>query len=185
LNPEILRTNLIVASLYITAFEMLKDAIINRIKDFFVPGFDQSGLIFDEKYKTEVLIRDRSPLYASLSWLKDMNAINDQDIDLFNRIKECRNELAHEITNFISVGPKINPIPLFNQMVDLLQKIEKWWIVNVEIPSNPDFDGEDIDEDEIAAGRVIMIRMLVDIALGTEEESKFYYNEFKKRSGDK
>ena len=69
-------------------------------------------------------------------------------------------------------------------MVDLLHKIEKWWIINVEIPTNPDFDGEDIDEDAVVAGRVITLRLLVGIALGAEEESKFYYSEFKKRYGD-
>lgn len=36
LNPEILRTNLIVASLFITAFEMLKDSIIGQVKYFFI-----------------------------------------------------------------------------------------------------------------------------------------------------
>ena len=184
LNPEILRANLIVASLYITAFEMLKDSIIGRTRDFFSSGFDQNGPIIDEEYKREVLSRNRSPLYASLLWLKDMNGIDDQDIELFNRIKECRNELAHEITEFISKGTKIDPIPLFSPMVDLLHKIEKWWIMNVEIRTNPDFDGQDIDEDAVVAGRVITLRLLVDIALGTKEESKFYYNEFKKRYGD-
>ena len=184
LNPEILRANLIVASLYITAFEMLKDSIIGRTRDFFSSGFDQNGPIIDKEYKRQVLSRNHSPLYASLLWLKDMNGIDDQDIELFNRIKECRNELAHEITEFISKGTKIDPIPLFSPMVDLLHKIEKWWIMNVEIPTNPDFDGQDIDEDAVVAGRVITLRLLVDIALGTKEESKFYYNEFKKRYGD-
>ncbi|GAI34251.1 unnamed protein product, partial [marine sediment metagenome] len=69
LNPEILRTNLIVASLFITAFEMLKDSIIGHIRDFFTNGFDENGWIIDDKYKTEVLSKNKSPLYASLAWL--------------------------------------------------------------------------------------------------------------------
>lgn len=79
LNPHILRTNLIVASLYITAFEILKDSIIDRIRQFFSSGFDQNGPIINEKYKTEVLSQNRSPLYASLLWLRDMHAIDKQD----------------------------------------------------------------------------------------------------------
>lgn len=184
LNPEILRTNLIVASLFITAFEMLKESIIGRIRDFFTNGFDENGWIIDDKYKTEVLSKNKSQLYASLAWLKDMNAIDDNDIEKFNRVKDCRNELVHEIVNFVSKGPKNNPLPLFSEMVDLLHKIEKWWILNVEIPTNPDLNGREINEEGIVPGQIMTLRLLLDIALGTENESKFYYNEFIKREKD-
>ena len=181
LNPEILRTNLIIASLFITAFEMLKDSIIERIREFFTDGFNENGWIVNENYKTKVLSLNKSPLYASLEWLKSMNVIDDADVVEFNKIKDCRNEIAHEIANFISKGPKIDPLPLFSKMTDLLHKIEKWWILNVEIPTNPDFDGQDIDEDGIVPGKIMILRLLADIALGSEEESKFYYKEFIKR----
>jgi len=181
LNPEILRTNLIVASLFITAFEMLKDSIIGRIRDFFTGGFHENGWIVNDNYKTKVLSLNKSPLYASLEWLKGMNVIDDEDIEEFNKIKNCRNEIAHEIANFISKGPKIDPLPLFSKMIDLLHKIEKWWILNVEIPTNPDFDGQGIDEDGIVPGQIMTLRLLADIALGSEEESKLYYNNFIKR----
>ncbi len=44
LNPAVLRPNLIVASIYIAAFELLKNAIVDRIRDFYTKGFDQNGL---------------------------------------------------------------------------------------------------------------------------------------------
>jgi hypothetical protein len=181
LNPEILRTNLIVVSLFMTAFEILKDSIIERIRGFFTSGFDQNGLIISEDYNIKVLRLNKSPLYASIEWLKGMEAIDDRDILEFNKIRDCRNELAHEIVNFISKGPKIDPLPLFSNMIDLLYKIEKWWILNVEIPTNPDLDGQEIDEDAIVPGQIMSLRLLADIALGSEEESKFYYNELIKK----
>jgi len=39
LNPDSLKTNLILSSLFITIFEMLKDSIISPIKDFYTDGF--------------------------------------------------------------------------------------------------------------------------------------------------
>ncbi|GAJ05894.1 unnamed protein product, partial [marine sediment metagenome] len=132
----------------------------------------------------EVLSRNKSPLYASLAWLKGMNVINDNDIETFNKIKDCRNELAHEIVNFVSKGPKNDPLPLFSKMVNLIHKIDKWWILNVEIPTNPDLGIKEIDEEGITSGKIITLRLLLDIALGTEKESKFYYNEFIKREKD-
>lgn len=184
LNPEVLRTNLIVASLYITAFEMLKESIIDRIKNFFIDGFDESGWIINDKYRSEVLGLNRSPVYASLQWLKNRDVINEDDIANFNDIKNCRNEIVHEITTYISNGSKIDPLPLFSKITDLLLKIEKWWIINVEIPVNPDFDDKDIDEEGIVPGGIITLRLLSDIALGTEKESKFYYNELMKQNKD-
>ena len=42
LNPDVLRSNLIMAALYIAAFEVLKSTIVKRIRDFYVTGFDKS-----------------------------------------------------------------------------------------------------------------------------------------------
>lgn len=184
LNPEILRTKLIVASLFITAFEILKGCIIGHIRDFFTNGFNENGLIVNEKYKIEVLNRNKSQLYASLAWLKDMNVINSDDIEKFDKIKQCRNELAHEMTKFITKRPKNDPLPLFSEIIDLLHKIEKWWILNVEIPTDPDLNDREINEEGIITESMITLRLLFDIALGSEEESKFYYNEFIKRKKD-
>jgi hypothetical protein len=182
LNPESLRANLVTGSLFIAAFEMLKTSIIDHIRDFFSTGFNQSGPIIGERYKTAVLSLNNSPLYASLEWLKNMDAINDKDIEDFEKIKKCRNEIAHEFVNFLSTGPTIDPLPLFPTMISLLSKIEKWWILNVEIPTNPDFDGKDIDENGIIPGPIMTLQMLTDIDIGSEKGSKAYY-EFMKEKG--
>ncbi|MGB3478134.1 MAG: hypothetical protein WBB67_03125, partial [bacterium] len=101
LNPEILRSNLIVASIYITAFEMLKDSIIDRIKNFFTHGFNENGWIVSNEYKKNVLSKDKSQLYASLLWLHEMSAINESDLEQFEAIKKRRNELAHEMSKLL------------------------------------------------------------------------------------
>lgn len=68
----------------------------------------------------------------------------------------------------------------FSNLLYLVDKIGRWWIVNVEIPTNPSFDGQEIKEEEIIPGQVARLRMMMDIALGSEEESKFYFNAFMK-----
>ena len=184
LNPDTLRTNLILASLFVTSFEMLKESIIGRISDFFTDGFNEKGWIISDKYQSEVLALNNSPLYASLEWLLSRGVISENDIIEFNKVKKCRNDLVHEIVNFISKDSSINPQTQFLKIYELLNKIETWWILNVEIPTNPDFDNKEVDGEGIIPGPVMTLRLLIDIALGTEEESKYYYNEFiKKNSG--
>jgi hypothetical protein len=69
LNPDILRQNLILASLYIAYYEILKDSIIGRLKDFFAREWTKEGPMESETYKVKVLTRNKSSIYASLSWL--------------------------------------------------------------------------------------------------------------------
>ncbi len=69
----------------------------------------------------------------------------------------------------------------FIEIIGLVDKIERWWIVNVEIPTNPEFDGQDIDEAGIVPGGTMGLRVLIDIALGSEQDSKRYINEFLRR----
>jgi len=182
LNPEILRSNLIVASIYITAFELLKDCIISRIRDFFTSGFDQNGWLVDEEYKTKVLSKSRSQLYASLSWLKEMSVINDSDIDRFEKIKDWRNKLAHEMVSLLHTQIVLDMGDHFHHLVDLLNKIELWWIKEVEIPTNPYWDDREIDYDKITPGSIMTLRFMLDIALASKEESEFYFKEFMKRT---
>lgn len=181
LKPENLKANLIISSLFITSYEILKDSIITRIRNFYTNGFNEKGWIVDKEYQTEVKKLNKSLLYASLEWLKNMKIIDDNDIEAFNEIKKCRNQLAHEIVNFIAGGSSINPLPLFPKMINLLDKIEKWWILNVEIELNPNLNDKEIDKKGIVPGPIIMLRVLMDIALGNEKESSFYYNGFKEQ----
>ena len=181
LNPEVLKNNLILGSIYITSFEMLKDSIITKLKDFFIDGIDENGFIYSDRYKTKVLTLHKNPLQASLIWLQDMEAIDNNDIQKFEKIKTFRNKLAHEMLDFIANLPEDDLLELFNDMINLLTKIGRWWIVNVEIPINPDYDGQNINEDEITPGINITLQLLFDIALGNEEEAKKYYDEFIKK----
>lgn len=184
LNPEVTRPRLIATSIYIAGFEVLKDSIVGRIRDFFWTSFDESGEKIDPKYHADVLSRNKSPVYASLEWLKDMEAITGADVAVFDRIKACRNILAHRL--FSAIGSEGLPDDFeqcFTDMVALLRKIEVWWITNVEIPTNPDFDGREVDANGIVPGAIMSMQLLMDIALGDEERSRFYHDKFREPTG--
>jgi hypothetical protein len=51
LNPKITQDRLMFASLYITGYEMLKDSIVGRIKDFYCDGFSEGSLTFSPDYQ--------------------------------------------------------------------------------------------------------------------------------------
>ena len=112
-----------------------------------------------------------------------MNAINDEDIESFERIKSCRNDLAHRVLSMLGSEVAVPDFARsFHKMAALLRKIEVWWIKEFEIPTNPDFDGQEISDDGIVLGRSIGLQLLCDIALGDESRSRFYFEEFRKQT---
>jgi hypothetical protein len=121
LTPSIMQEKLMSASLYITGFELLKDSIIGRIRTFFMVDFDivDDG---DEKYETSVLNRNKSVLYASLNWLFENGAIDENDLKLFERVKTTRNSLAHELPSLVMGNADFKIIERFEELVKLLKK---------------------------------------------------------------
>ncbi len=71
-NPEILRTNLKMASTYIAAYEILRNSIVGRIRVFFSDWEGREWKPGDE-YENEVLSRKKSPIYPSISWLRRLS----------------------------------------------------------------------------------------------------------------
>jgi hypothetical protein len=125
LNPEALQGNLIAASIFLAAYEILRASIIDQIRDFFITGFDESGLIISENYRKEVLSLDRRLLRASLLWLKERTAIGDTEIELVNTIREHRNELAHNLRKFIATADAEINIRLLESIYDLVTQIDR------------------------------------------------------------
>ncbi|MEQ1588987.1 MAG: hypothetical protein ABL902_01370, partial [Gallionella sp.] len=118
--------------------------------------------------------RNRSALYASLDWLSETGVIDKNDLQAFERIKVTRNSLAHELPLLVIHGADFKLIEKFQELVVLLKKIEVWWVVNLEIPINPDFSGKEIDEDGIVPGPVLMIQIMLEVLSGNEELLEYY-----------
>lgn len=179
LTPEILRSNLLLASLYLTVFELLKDSIVDRIRDFYFLDIRKSSTTLQSRFQNEVLSRNNSPVYASLDWLKENQAINDADICLYNRVREFRNYVAHELPKLLADGFTPDLAERFLEIISLLHKIERWWIVNVDLLADERFDGKEVKEEDIVSGPVATIKILVDIALGSNEQAETYIKEYK------
>jgi len=178
LHPETLRGNLIAISLFIAAFEMFKDRVIEKPEIYFSTGFDQNGLILDDKYKTEVLARSRSKLYASLLWFKEMTAIDQSDMSLFDSIRQYRNEVTHEPMEFLGNSKRNFDASKFQELISLLEKIERWWFINFEAAIDPDMLPEGTNPDEVIPGPIWSLQLMLDIALGNEPEEGYYYRAF-------
>lgn len=66
LDPEFVKPSLFMATMFITTFEILKDAIVDRVKDFYAIEWSPEGVTYSESYQERVLTKNKSPVYASL-----------------------------------------------------------------------------------------------------------------------
>jgi hypothetical protein len=180
LHPETLRANLLAISLFVAAFEMFKNLVIEKPETFFSNGFDKNGLALTETYRTEVLSRSKSRLHASVLWFREMGAINDADIQTFDAIRRHRNEVTHDLIHFLADANRNFDNTKFQALVDLLLKIEKWWFINFEAAIDPDMLPDGANPEDVIPGSIMSLQLMLDIALGNEPEEGYYYNAFKK-----
>lgn len=166
LDPNFVQPSLFLATMFITAFEILKDSIVNDVRAFYVNGFDENDTTVSNEYYSNVSSKNKSLLYASLQWLRESEAIDDDDLVKFERLKGTRNQLAHDLFSVVTGQVESYHQAQFDDLIALLRKIGVWWIVNVEIPTNPDYDGEEIDETGIVPGAVLSLQMLIEVASG-------------------
>ena len=169
LDPEVVRPSLFLATMFITTFEILKDSVVDRIRDFYTHGWGENGPTVGPEYQFQVLARNKSALYASFDWLREHEAVDEDDLKTFESLKKTRNLLAHQLFNVVTGQVDSEHASQFPVLVALLRKVETWWVVNVEIPTNPDFDGQEIDEAGIVPGAVLSLQMLIEVASGNTE----------------
>ncbi|HHQ4732974.1 hypothetical protein [Aeromonas veronii] len=179
-NPTKLRANLMSASVYISSYEMCRDFIISKPKDFFTDNWGINGETLSEEYSKDVMSFGRSPLKASLLWFKEQGAISDTDIEHFEKAIAHRNEIAHNLPKFISEPDYEVDVGIFNTMLEVTNKIGVFWVMNYELSIHPDYSVQEIDEKGIQVGTIMMIKMMMQIAFGQEPEEGYYYNEIKK-----
>lgn len=169
LDPEVVRPSLLLSTMFITTFEILKDSVVDRIRDFYTNGWDENGSTVDPEYQRQVLARHKNALYASLDWLREHDVIDETDLKTFESLKKTRNLLAHQLFDVVTGQAESAHVTQFPILVSLLRKIEVWWVVNVEISTNPDYAGEEVDEAGIVPGAVLSLQMLIEVASGNTE----------------
>jgi hypothetical protein len=167
LSPEEVRRNLVKASVFITAYELMKDAILRNVSGFFISGFDQSGLTHSPEYERDVLSRDKNKVRASLLWLLDMKAITPDNLAAFDEMRKHRNEVAHDLPKLL-VDPAFSvDLHLLNELHIMLRRLDRFF-GEIEVDTNPDFDGKQVDLDGIKSGTTLLLEYIISIAAEDE-----------------
>ena len=170
LDPEILRSNLLAIGAYLVAYELLNESIVDQLRSFFTIG-DASDAT---RYERNVLHLDKSPFRASMLWFQQNGTIDDADISLMNEIRRHRNELAHEIPKFLATAENELNVKLFQGVLELISKVDRWWIRNIEMDCNSEFDEVDRDsipDEQLTSGRMFLMQLILTRTSGNTESA--------------
>ncbi len=86
---------------------------------------------------------------------------------------DLRNVLSHELLGKLLEGLPENILDVYFDMIALFEKITKWWIMEIEVPTSPDFTPEQYDEiawEGVTSVALEFIKMMTDIAFTGNEE---------------
>lgn len=180
LDTDVLRGNINLIAMYIMVYELLEDIIISKPKDFYtLIDFDEEAQRKYKKYVLSLYNKNAFPkintrnqsLIASLIWFKNAGAIDDNDINIFAEARTLRNEITHEMISTVTEGTE-KMDDLFVLMYRLFCKIEKWWILEYEVPISGQYKPEEIDEDGVMSGNMVLLEIIIDI-LANNSNSHF------------
>ena len=186
LDENIIKTNVNFAALFVMNYECLKDYVISQVKGFYCDDlyFENGEAIYieSEAYKQEVRTLDKQLENASLKWFMESEAITQEDFDNYQKIRKWRNEITHELLKNLNIGFTEDDIKLFVALTNLYEKIDRWWINEIEIPTSADEIPEDYDRDGVCGGQAIVLSIINDIVLGNGgEKYKNILNELLKQ----
>lgn len=172
LNPESLKQNLLLGGLYLAAFELLKQSLVGRLKEFYWTESSDGKDVPSPAYQEKVLDLDRNVYTASAMWWKDRGAINSDDIDSLQEIRMHRNQIAHNMPKMIGVAASNINLDLLKNCHELLFKIDNWWIRNIELDVIEELDCQAFTEEDLeraTSGSALFLELMLLVASGDEE----------------
>ena len=170
------REQFIYAGLLLTIFEVFKSFVVNEVDSFFSSSFKiENGVsryergerfkqIIAEKGKGEPGQHRNKVFRAALSFFYEFKAITKTECDEIERIYNLRNEIGHELFCIITDDSK-NPITIDDVLTtySIYLKIVRWWLKEIEFPTEPGFDKEMYDNTDWNAVETVQTALLGEI----------------------
>ena len=162
--PQVV-TALLRAGAFLTGYELVKASIVDGVKDFFLVGFDEDGMTYSSDYKNKVLPLGKNAWDASVRWLVSVEALTEEQASSLDDIYAHRHEIAHELAKFLVDPDAEVSLEKLQQLYGIMRSLDRFW-GGINVDTNPDFDGVEVDYDNIKSGSGLLLEYLLQIASG-------------------
>lgn len=172
LDEGILKYNVSFAAMFVLNYECLKEYVIGQLREFYSENihFEDDKMVCEESlsYKREVRTLDKNIENASLKWFIKENVITHEEYEIYQKIRQRRNDITHELLKNLNKGFNEQDVKLFSALLDMYRKIDKWWINEIEIPISGNEIPDDYDMENVCGGQAIVLSIINNIVLGNE-----------------
>lgn len=173
LDENILKFNINFAALFVLNYECLKDYIVTQPKTLYSDVQIKDGELYceeTEEYKKEVRSLEENIENASLRWFINADAITQDDYDLYQELRRRRNDVIHELLKNLYNGFNETDVNLYVKLLELYQKIDKWWINEIEIPVSGEVLPDEYDPEQVYGGQTMILSIINDIVFDNNKE---------------
>lgn len=163
LQPDAVGVALLRAGAFLTGYELVKTAIIDKVRDFLDLGIDEDGPIMPTAFETRMRSGGDSEFKKSVNWLIQAEAITQSQADSLEEIRSHRHQIAHELYRFlIDPGVEVS-VELLADLYGIMRSLDRFW-GGINVACNPDFDGVAVDFSGITSGASALLDYLLQIA---------------------
>lgn len=167
IKPSNVRSTLEFAALFQMVHEQIKKLVLEDVKSFYgyMAGFEDPWINeeAEKNYRDEVLAKHKNKFTASLLWLKDMEAITEEDRRKLEEIFQHRHSVTHELMRYIiDLESDVN-VNLLSEGIKILKKLSLFWNeveIGIQQGINPAFD--EVSAEDIYPGYIIAIQICLD-----------------------
>lgn len=201
-NSTTLNSQILLSSLFIMSFEAMQDYVVDRFQEFFCHDFefgkdgkviykesDQFAAI-KEKFRQQYQVLSNkfmglntkrvSLFQAACAWLHEIECFNENDIRLILAIIQVRNQLTHELFQWLLDDQQPYLVKgMVYSLLNLYFKASNWWIREYEASIFPENFTQYSEEDmtSAAAANVFVLHALLDKCFPTSSADSSNKNE--------
>lgn len=163
LHPDVVMRSLLRASLFLTAFQILKSEIVDRVKDFYLVGFDQAGPTYSSGYADSVLSLEKHRFEASCRWVVGKGALTGEDVNDIQSIRAMRNRVAHSLADLMLQPSFAVDSAILDRQREYVAKLGCFW-GGIEASTDADLCGLDIDFDGIRSVNSVLLDYIMQVS---------------------
>ena len=84
---------------------------------------------------------------------------------MYYKIRKRRNDIVHKLLENLGNGFSEYDNELFNKMVSIYAKMDRWWINEIEIPTSDEEIPNDYDRDDVYGGEQFILSIINSVIL--------------------
>lgn len=159
------RRLLIVSGLFLVAWELVENGVVDGVRGFFAVGFDDGGIIMSEEYQSRVLDRAKYEFDACLGWLLEVGALTEQEAHAARALRTARNHVAHELPAIV-VDPTVAiDFDLLDAAYRVLRRLAVFF-GTIEVDIDPAFEQGQVDYEAIESGHSLLFAHVLASLVG-------------------